>query len=57
MVLLDHIVQVFHAPQLAHTAAGEDARVGRDAFGRIRRGEMMRAFIISEEYRKRFGLR
>ena len=37
------------------TLAGEDARLERDAFGRIKRAEMIRAFIVADEYRKRFG--
>ena len=37
------------------TAAGEDARLEPDAFGRIKRSEMIRAFIVADEYRKRFG--
>ena len=35
--------------------AGEDARLERDAFERIKRAEMVRAFILSDEYRQRFG--
>ena len=37
------------------TGAGEDARLEPDAFGRIKRAEMVRAFILADEYRKRFG--
>jgi hypothetical protein len=38
-----------------HTPAGEDARSEATAFARIKRAEMIRSFIIAEEYRKRFG--
>ena len=37
------------------TLPGEDARLESDAFGRIKRAEMVRAFIVSTEYRGRFG--
>ncbi len=37
------------------TGAGEDARLERDAFERIKRAEMVRAFLVADEYRKRFG--
>jgi hypothetical protein len=37
------------------TLPGEDARLESDAFGRIKRSEMIRAFIVADEYRKRFG--
>lgn len=37
------------------TLPGEDARVEHDAFERIKRTEMVRAFIVSQEYRQRFG--
>jgi uncharacterized delta-60 repeat protein len=37
------------------TLPGEDARQEGTAFGRIRRSEMIRAFLISGEYRSRFG--
>ncbi len=37
------------------TLAGEYARRERDAFERIKRAEMVRAFIVSDEYCKRFG--
>ena len=37
------------------TGTGEDARLERDAFGRIKRAEIVRAFILADEYRKRFG--
>jgi hypothetical protein len=39
----------------SNTLAGEDARLERDAFARIKRAEMVRAFIVADEYRKRFG--
>jgi hypothetical protein len=39
----------------SNTRAGEDARLERDAFDRIKRAEMVRAFIVADEYRKRFG--
>jgi len=38
------------------TLAGEDARDDRVAAARVRRAEMVRAFIISGEYRARFGV-
>ena len=38
-----------------HTPAGEDARIEATAFARIKRAEMVRAFILSTEYRGRFG--
>ncbi|MET0648817.1 MAG: SBBP repeat-containing protein [Pyrinomonadaceae bacterium] len=37
------------------TLAGEDARLEATAFERIKRSEMIRAFIVADEYRKRFG--
>lgn len=37
------------------TLPGEDARLEATAFERIKRSEMVRAFIVSDEYRKRFG--
>jgi hypothetical protein len=37
------------------TQAGEDARLESDAFERIKRAEMVRAFLVSAEYRRRFG--
>ncbi len=39
----------------AATLPGEDARRERDAFERIKRAEMVQAFIVSIEYRTRFG--
>ena len=38
-----------------HTLPGEDARTERDAFGLIKRAEVVRAHILSVEYRQRFG--
>ena len=38
-----------------HTLPGEDARGETTAFARIKRAEMVRAFIIAGEYRGRFG--
>jgi hypothetical protein len=37
------------------TRAGEDVRDEAVAFGRVRRAEMVRAFIESMEYRRRFA--
>ena len=37
------------------TLPGEDARDAGTAFERVKRGEMVRAFIESIEYRTRFG--
>jgi hypothetical protein len=38
-----------------HTMPGEDARSEATAFARIKRAEMVQAFITSIEYRQRFG--
>lgn len=37
------------------SASGEDVRDPLTAQRRIQRAEMVRAFIVSNEYRKRFG--
>lgn len=37
------------------TLAGEDASLQRDAFERIKRPEVVKAFILADEYRLRFG--
>ncbi len=34
---------------------GEDVRSDQVALGRVRRAEMVKAFIVSQEYRQRFG--
>ena len=39
------------------SSPGEDVRDERVALGRVRRAEMVRAFIVSGEYRSRFGSR
>jgi hypothetical protein len=39
-----------------HSLAGEDMRNEEQARARLGRAEMIRAFIISQEYRRRFGL-
>ncbi|HEX6185096.1 MAG TPA: Calx-beta domain-containing protein [Pyrinomonadaceae bacterium] len=39
----------------AHSLPGEDVTREDAAFARVKRGEMVRAFIVSEEYRRRFG--
>lgn len=38
-----------------HTLPGEDARLESTAFSRIKRAEMVRAFLESLEFRGRFG--
>jgi hypothetical protein len=38
-----------------HTLPGEDARLEPDAFGRIKRAEMIKSFIVAGEFRGRFG--
>ena len=40
----------------AHSLPGEDVRQDGVALGRVRRAEMVRSFLISGEYRGRFGL-
>lgn len=37
------------------TQEGEDVRLESDPFNRIKRAEMIRAFIVSDEYRMGFG--
>ena len=37
------------------TLPGEDVRNESVALGRVKRAEMVKAFIISSEYRERFG--
>lgn len=34
---------------------GEDVTTEADAFARVKRAEMVKAFIVSSEYRGRFG--
>ena len=38
-----------------HSLPGEDVRQDGVALGRVRRAEMVRSFLISGEYRGRFG--
>ncbi len=37
------------------TLAGEDVRLQRDAFERSKRAEVVKSFILADEYRRRFG--
>ena len=39
----------------AYSLPGEDVTLEADAFARVKRAEMVRAFILSLEYRERFG--
>jgi hypothetical protein len=39
----------------SHSLPGEDVRQEGVALGRVRRAEMVRSFLISGEYRGRFG--
>ncbi|HWP52749.1 MAG TPA: hypothetical protein VN476_01380, partial [Pyrinomonadaceae bacterium] len=38
-----------------YSLSGEDVTRESDAYDRIKRGEMVKAFILSQEYRERFG--
>jgi hypothetical protein len=40
-----------------HSLPGEDMRSDSQAFGRARRAQMVRSFLVSSEYRERFALR
>ena len=42
-------------PTTSRGLPGEDVTQAGDAYDRIKRGEMVRAFIVSKEYRERFG--